>query len=608
MKLKNILNKERIYNNATFIKLIFFVIFILKTIIFLKVGTSEGGRSFDGWTLPNNIYTIIEYLALLAILIFPSFICKGKNQLRYLLIIDCLYSILLIADLWYYRASGYYLGIRYILYNDLFNPFNNSLIQPDILDLLFIIDIPVIIFMLKKLTYNKGYNRRPIIGILGIVICVAVAYSVRYNVDIKNVTKGKVKIMGPNFYTQREMVNASPIGYHIYEAKTAIEKKFKKPNESQMKKVDEWLEWNKENVPDNKYKGIFKGKNVIFLQVESLENFVINKKVKNQEITPNLNELIKHSLYFDNIYEQNNAGNSIDCDMMANTSLLTLGKSITFITNPEVQYESLPRILSQNGYYTASTHAENGGDWKWAEAHKNALGFDNVIGKYSYNIDEKVGFGLSDRSFLKQYLSKLKTFKEPFYSTIATLSSHGPFDIQEKYRELKLPKEVDKSYLGGYFQSVHYTDKEIGKFIKGLKESGLLENTLLVIYGDHTGVHKYYNKQIQNVPLEGDWWKKQDHKIPLIIYGENIKPETISTYGGQIDIEPTVLYLLGINTKDKYFMGRNLLNTKRNSTVLKGSKVIGNPTEEERERLKEAYKIAEYIINNDYFVNRGLVH
>ncbi|MDU1856160.1 MAG: LTA synthase family protein, partial [Clostridium baratii] len=95
---------------------------------------------------------------------------------------------------------------------------------------------------------------------------------------------------------------------------------------------------------------------------------------------------------------------------------------------------------------------------------------------------------------------------------------------------------------------------------------------------------------------------------PLIIYGENIKPETISTYGGQIDIEPTVLYLLGINTKDKYFMGRNLLNTKRNATVLKGSKVIGNPTEEDREKLKEAYKIAEYIINNDYFVNRGLVH
>ncbi|KJU71638.1 hypothetical protein [Clostridium baratii] len=135
MKLKNILNKERIYNNANFIKLIFFVIFILKTIIFLKVGTSEGGRSFDGWSLPNNTYTIIEYLSLLAILIFPSFICKGKKQLRYLLIIDCLYSILLIADLWYYRASRYYLEV------------------------------------------------------LGIVICVAVTYLVRYNVDIKNITK-----------------------------------------------------------------------------------------------------------------------------------------------------------------------------------------------------------------------------------------------------------------------------------------------------------------------------------------------------------------------------------------------------------------------------------
>ena len=93
------------------------------------------------------------------------------------------------------------------------------------------------------------------------------------------------------------------------------------------------------------------------------------------------------------------------------------------------------------------------------------------------------------------------------------MSNHGPFEIDDKYRELDLPEEVDESYLGGYFESVRYTDRQIEMFFEKLDEMGILDNTMIVLYGDHGGVHKYYNDDIQKLDYEGNWWKEYDNKF-----------------------------------------------------------------------------------------------
>lgn len=593
-------------NSGTLIKSIIFIILVVKSIIFMSIGASNTGETFTGVVIAKEL--VLAQLAFIGILMFMALFFKGKKQITYLIIIDILYSLMLLADIWYYRASRNYLGLRHILFKDMFNPMNESIINPNKLDLLFLIDIPILIFVRFKIKDIMDYKRNIKLAVLGIIICILTIYTTHYLIDVKDVTKGKVKFMSVDWSPFIMMQNQSPIGYHLYEASRAIEQKNFQGNEEEIKQASNWLTWNNKKLPDNKYKGIFKGKNVVFLQIESLENFVIGKKVLGQEITPNLNKLMKKSLYFDNIYEQNNAGNSIDCDMMVNTGLLPLGDNITFLTNADVKYESLPRILNKNGYTTVSTHAERAGDWNWSEAHSNALGYKDMWDIDSYKLDEVFGMGLSDHSFFNQYADKLKTLKQPFFSTIPTLSSHGPFDLPDKYRELKLPKAVDDTKLGGYFQSVHYTDEQIAFFINKLEKLGLLDDTVLVIYGDHGGVHKYYNDEIQDVPLEGDWWKNRDYKIPLFIYGKGIEGKTISVAGGQSDIAPTILYLLGIDVKDNIFMGRNLLNTNRDATVIKGNKIMGNPTEEEREKLEQAYTIADYIIKNKYFEIKGLVN
>lgn len=598
--------KEKRLNIGTLIKGLILIILVIKSIIFIGIGSSNTGKTFSGFKIEKEL--ILAQLAFIGILIFISLFFKGKRQITYLIIVDIVYSLILIADIWYYRASRNYLGLRHILFKDMFNPMHESLINPNKLDLLFLIDIPILIYIRVKIKNILNCKRNIKLSILGIILCILTIYITHYLIDIKDITKGRVKFMSVEWSPFIMAQNQSPIGYHLYEAIRAIEKKNFQGNKDEIKQVDDWLAWNNKKLPDNKYKGIFKGKNVVFLQIESLENFVIGKKVLGQEITPNLDKLMKKSFYFDNIYEQNNAGNSIDCDMMANTGLLTLGDSITFLTHADVKYKSLPRILNENGYTTISTHAERASDWNWSEAHSNALGYQDMWDIDSYKLDDIFGMGLSDHSFLNQYADKLKTLKEPFFSTIPTLSSHGPFDLPDKYRELKLPKNIDDTKLGGYFQSVHYTDKQIGFFIDKLERLGLLNDTVLVIYGDHGGVHKYYNDEIQNVPLEGDWWKERDYKIPLFIYGKGIEGKTISIAGGQTDIVPTVLYLLGIDVKENIFMGRNLLNTNRNSTVIKGNKIVGNPTEEERKRLEKAYTIADYIIKNKYFETKKLVN
>ena len=594
--------KKNINSKIKYMSVIFLV-FYLKNFLLTSISSSNSARSL-GLFYPN-FSNVIPHLAILGIIIFPAMFFKGKGVLKYLVFIDFIYSCLLIADLWYFRASGYFLDVSYMFFKYLSNPFNAKLANPAILDLLFIIDIPIFIYSINKRKVQMDNERNIIKGLISIILSMVLVLSWHYLFDIKKIADNNIMFMQKDWQASynpaTKILHRSPIGNKLYEAYLAFQKVNKEVDNKEISKIDNWLKWNNENLPDNEYKSIAKDKNVVFLQIEALEDFVINRKVYDQEITPNLNKYVnEEGLYFSNIYEQNNGGNSIDADMMVNTGLLTLGDEITFLSYPEVKYNSLSRILKNYGYTSVSTHAERPGDWNWGQAHKSSLGFDDIWDVKDYSIDEYVGFGLSDKSFYTQYAEKLSKLEKPFYSVISTLSSHGPFDIDEEYRELDLPKELDSNKLGGYFQSIYYADKQIGMFIKLLEKYNLMDNTIVVIYGDHGGIHKYYMEDVEATNMEGDWWKEYESQVPLVIIGDKIPNKTIETIGGHIDILPTVSYLLGANTNNTA-MGRNLLNTKRNSTVIKGGTIIGNPNEEELEKLSEGYEIAEYIIKNNYF-------
>lgn len=596
--------KKIVLNNWLFILMV--LILQAKSMLLLSMLRTTNSSSINFSTMYFGVPAIGAHLVIITLILSIMFLFKYKGKMWTALIINVIITILFIADIWYYRNNGTFLSIRHLLHPEIFNPIGKNLINFRPVDLLFVIDF-IVFFILFKFDKLRKYNDNSRLSLR--ILKTAIVFSLsaliifisHYIIDIKGTIPGQsfLRLSWAPFQTFSDM---SPLGYHGFDLKYFVGRN-KELSDSDINDVQSWINNNKEDIPDNEYFGMLKGKNLIAIQVESLENFVINKKVYGQEITPTLNKLLSGSLYFDNIYEQNNSGTSSDCDLMVNTSIFPIRATSTFPTYPWTKYNSLQNILNNEGYTTISTHAELPGSWNWAEPHKS-FGADKLWDINEFNIDEVIGPGLSDESYLKQIADKIKSENQPFYTFIATLTSHGPFEMPEDKKLLDLPKELDDNMLGGYFQSVRYADEAIKLFIDELEKNGQLDNTVIMIYGDHGGVHKFYEEEIKDAPLNENWWQENDKKIPFIIYNKDLKATTISKAGGQVDFLPTISYLLGVERSkfDNTSMGRVLVNTNRNATILNNGDIIGTPKDSNEENhLKDVFKIADDIIEGNYF-------
>ncbi|MDU3352092.1 MAG: LTA synthase family protein, partial [Clostridium sp.] len=443
----------------------------------LSMLRTTNSSSINFSTMYFGVPAIGAHLVIITLILSIMFLFKYKGKMWTALIINVIITILFIADIWYYRNNGTFLSIRHLLHPEIFNPIGKNLINFRPVDLLFVIDF-IVFFILFKFDKLRKYNDKSRLSLR--ILKTAIVFSLsaliifisHYIIDIKGTIPGQsfLRLSWAPFQTFSDM---SPLGYHGFDLKYFVGRN-KELSDSDINDVQSWINNNKEDIPDNEYFGMLKGKNLIAIQVESLENFVINKKVYGQEITPTLNKLLSGSLYFDNIYEQNNSGTSSDCDLMVNTSIFPIRATSTFPTYPWTKYNSLQNILNNEGYTTISTHAELPGSWNWAEPHKS-FGADKLWDINEFNIDEVIGPGLSDESYLKQIANKIKSENQPFYTFIATLTSHGPFEMPEDKKLLNLPKELDDNMLGGYFQSVRYADEAIKLFIEELEKNGQLD-------------------------------------------------------------------------------------------------------------------------------------
>lgn len=596
--------KKFLFNNWLYVVMV--LIIQGKSMLLLSMLRTENSSSINFATMYFGVPAIGAHLLVIAFIFSIMFLFKYKGKIKSAMILNLIITLLFVADIWYYRVNGTFLSLRHLLHPEIFNPIGKSLFNFRVVDLLFFIDFLVffILFKFDRIRDFKDESKLSLRAIKTIVIAgltLGIVLLSHYVIDIKGLVPGQsfLRLSWAPFQSFSDM---SPLGYHGYDLFYFSNKNIDLTEEN-INEVETWLNNNKEDLPDNEYFGLLKDKNLIAIQVESLENFVINQKVNGQEITPTLNKLLNNSLYFDNIYEQNNSGTSSDADLMVNTSIFPIRSTSTFPTYPWTSYNSLQMLLNNKGYNTISTHAELPGSWNWAEPHK-AFEADTLWDIYEFEEDEIIGPGLSDESYLRQISENLKTESEPYYTFIATLTSHGPFEIPDDKKLLDLPKELDKNMLGGYFQSVRYADEAIKLFLEELDKNGQLDNTVIMIYGDHGGVHKFYEDQIKDAPLNENWWQENTKEIPFIIYNKDIKAETISKVGGQTDFLPTISYLLGVDRKDfeNTSMGRVLVNTNRDAVILNDGEIKGTLKDaNEEQHLKDTFKIADYIIQGNYF-------
>lgn len=353
---------------------------------------------------------------------------------------------------------------------------------------------------------------------------------------------------------------------------------------------------------DNKYTGMFEGKNVIMMHLESMMTFFVDLKINGVEITPNLNKLTKEGLYFSNFYPEISVGTSSDTEFTVNTSLLPVSSGTVFVSYYNREYVSLEKLLSDKGYYTFSMHGNKASMWNRNKMHPS-LGYKDMYFEDKYNIDEVVGLGLSDHSFYNQImpiLTDIENKNTNYMGTIITLSNHTPFNDLDHYPELDLTYKTTKinegtgveeevvydylegTKLGNYIKSAHYADVALGEFFDSINNSDIMKNTVFVMYGDHDAklnrseFNRYYNYNFETGEIKSsddptyinyDYYQNElNRKTPLIIWSKNKKLRTEIKYPmGMIDVLPTISNMLGI--KNVFALGHDIFETKNDNIV-----------------------------------------
>lgn len=346
-------------------------------------------------------------------------------------------------------------------------------------------------------------------------------------------------------------------------------------NSSDMDKV---LDYTRSNYakPDMDYYGTAKGKNVIVIHLESFQQFLIGKKIDGREVTPFLNSLVKNknSLSFDNFFNEVGLGRTSDAENMLETSTYGISSGSLFSSlGTDNTFQGAPAILQQRaGYTSAVLHGGSGDFWNRNNAYKS-LGYNYFFSEnyFDHDTDQDTEFGIKDKLMFAESPKYLEHLQQPFYSKIITTSNHFPFTIDDTDSDFPDAGTSDVT-INNYFKTANYLDASLREFFAYLKKSGLAKNTLVMIYGDHYGISDDRNKTL--APLLGkkakDWTSFDDmqlQRVPLIFYSPGLKGGINHTYGGEIDVLPTLMHLLGISTKRYVQFGTDLLSPQHEQLV-----------------------------------------
>ena len=373
------------------------------------------------------------------------------------------------------------------------------------------------------------------------------------------------------------------LGFHSANITRYIDDNFinrKVYSEDEISATQDWFdERNAERMP-GPYSGMAEGKNVIVLQVEALQNFVLNREVNGEEITPNLNRLARENLYFPNFYEQTALGRTSDAEFLLNTSLYPTAAGSAYMLYAENQFDALPSILKEQGYGTSVFHPYKPSFWNRYIIYPQ-LGIDRFYSEGDFEEAEIIGWAINDEALLDQSLEEMETFTEPFYSHIVTLTSHHPFEMPEHLQFLDTAGQYDgyhDRHFNNYLQSIHYVDRAIGKFVDGLEQKGILDDTMLVIYGDHsTGMSGNTEAFVEFTEADDPLSYFETNKnVPLILQIPGAEPKTFNQVASQLDLAPSLLDVLGGDPAEHYFVGSNMWNAEDAQATFRNGSFITN--------------------------------
>lgn len=562
--------KEKLYRiikktNIIEIILVIFTIFSIFTkAIYLQYTIKLVPPPF---TLLNDI---AHYTLLTSIILVLSIVFWVPNKFKGILfIINILVSILLFSDALYGRYYGIPLTIPILYQIGFVDDITQSIFSLlRIKDIVFFIDLPILgllIFLIKDKKVKR--NRRTMIIRNAIIVAVILLSVSRFKAMSKNVDRSR------HAYERKNMAkDFGTLYFHGFDIYDFTKQKISKNtplSDEELNIIKDFYK-NKDNSP-SKYFGTIDNKNLIVIQVEAMQQFVVDLEIEGREVTPFLNRLKNNSFYFNNIYHQVAGGNTSDAEFLLNNSLYPAITGAVNYLYPTNEFLSLGKIMRDRGYIANSFHGYESSFWNREVVYRN-YGYNKFYGINDFEINEKRGWAISDRSFFEQALD-ISLKNDKFYSFLITLSSHHPYDA---FSDIELHTgKFEGTQVGNYLKSMYYVDSAIESLFNKLEESGELNNTVIVIYGDHSGLYQDQRSLVEDLlNLDGsniDWLKIQ--KVPLWIYtGSELEGRTIDKVGGQIDILPTILDLYGIN--HPYALGNSLLVEDDGSCLKRDGTVI----------------------------------
>ena len=448
-------------------------------------------------------------------------------------------------------------------------------------DVIYILDFPILAFFFFKKWIrmdNRPFNKRASFAVTSLS---AMLFSA--NLFLAEIDRPELLTRGfSNYYVVRALGLPAFLGYSANQT-YAANKERSKASEADLKPVEEYIQQHYAK-PNPEYFGMAKGRNVIYIHLESFQQFLIDYKLKvddkEYEVTPFLNSLYhsKETFAFSNVFNQVKAGKTSDAETMIETGLFGLNQGSFMVnyggTNTQ---QAAPFILSKNGYNSSAVfHGNAGSFWNRNTAYKQ-WGY-NYFFDASYftkqNSSNSFQYGLNDKYMLKDSIKYLERLQQPFYTKFITISNHYPYTTSLSGDDLGFPlaKTQDET-INGYFATANYLDSSIKAFFDYLKESGLYKNSIIVLYGDHYGISNSRNPAL--APLLGknsETWSSYDNamlqRVPYMVVVPGMdKGGIIDTYGGEIDMLPTLEHLLGIESNKFLQVGQDMLSPEHDQIV-----------------------------------------
>ncbi|MDT2400242.1 LTA synthase family protein [Enterococcus avium] len=572
------------------------------------------------------------------------FIKRSKVAYTTLFIIYGILSIWLFSNAVYYREFTDFITINTMLgAGQVSTGLGESAVRLfrwyDIFYILDLFALPVMLFKKKIIVEEKHprFRKAAALSALSLLICsgnIFLAEIDRSGLLSRQFSREYlVKYLGVNAFTvydsyqtfQNNQIRAEASPNDLKEVKSYIREHYAEPNDSMF--------------------GIAKGKNVVYIHLESFQQFLIDYQLTdengvNHTVTPFLNSLYHgESTYsFDNFFHQVKAGKTSDAETLMENSLFGLNQGALFTQlGDKNTFEAAPNILNQKaGYTSAVFHGHSASFWNRDKTYKH-LGFDYFFDSsyYDVNDDNSFQYGMHDKPFLSQSVQYLEHLQQPFYAKFITVSNHYPYS-SFKNDEDGFPLATTKDEtINGYFATANYLDTALKEFFDYMKASGLYDKSIFVLYGDHYGISNTRNKELASLlGKDSDSWTDFDNaqlqRVPFMIHVPGTTNGGINhTYGGQVDALPTLLHLLGIDSKKYLQLGQDLFSADHKQVVAfrdgdfvtpqytfyggkmydnQTAQVVDEPTPEQEKTFIELNQaVDEQLITSDKITNGDLL-